>query len=138
MGYRETSETIGHSILCGRGYHPRAYIRVSSWPTFVSLKMPITAPNFSLQFIVLMCITSLASPGFASDWIRIPSQFQVELNDDGESQTFEVALQAVTVSDSYLWGIDDRASNKFPPGNLVRCARPCTDGNWIDGNGALD
>ena len=72
--------------------------------------------------------------------MQIPSQVQVETvaNIDGQLQIFNVTLQAVTVSDGYFWGIDDRASNAFPPGNLVMCTRPCTDGNWIDGNGALD
>ena len=88
------------------------------------------------HFSSMPLIISLAS----SNWMQIPSQIQVEAvaNKDGQLQIFNVTLQAVTVSDGYFWGIDDRASNAFPPGNLVMCARPCTDGNWIDGGGALD
>ena len=101
--------------------------------------MAITVPNFSLQFIVLICVSSLASSGFTSDWIQIPSPFQVAVEyNDTHLQTFNVTLTAVTISDSYLWGIDNRASNAFLPGNLVMCAQPYTDGNWIDGAAALD
>ena len=103
--------------------------------------MAIAMPNFNLMlFIILTCtsITSLVSP-FSNNWIQISSQIQIEVaNGDSQLQTFNVTVQDVTVSNGYFWGIDDRASNRHPPGNLVMCARPCTDGNWIDGNGALD
>ena len=102
--------------------------------------MAITVPNLSLIpfIIMIMLCTSLASP-FISGWIQIPSQVQIEAEiGDGQLQTFNITLQAVTISNSYLWGIDDRPNNTFPPGNLVMCKHPCTDGKWIDGYGTLD
>ena len=102
--------------------------------------MAIAMPNYLMLFIILTCtsIISLASP-FTNNWIQIPSQVQIEAkNEDRQFQTFNVTIQNITVSNGYFWGIDDRASNRFPPGNLVMCARPCTDGDWIDGKGALD
>ena len=102
----------------------------------------ITATSFKLPFIILICvhITNLASPGrkFASDWVQIPSQAQIQANVSGELQTFNITVKAVTISGDYIWGVDDRPEDVFPPGNLVLCELPCTDGNWIDGNGALD
>ena len=96
--------------------------------------MAIAMINLNLIILTCTSIISLASP-FTNNWIQIPSQIQIE---DSQLQTFNVTVQDVTVSNGYFWGIDDRASNRYPPGNLVMCARPCTDGNWIDGNGALD
>ena len=83
----------------------------------------ITAPSFKLSFIILICIhiTSLASPGFASEWVQIPSQVR-----SGELQTFSVTVKAVTISDNYTWGVDDRSNDRFPPGNIVLCELPCT------------
>ena len=104
----------------------------------VVLKMAvITVPSFKLSFIILICvlITSLTSPGFASDWVQIPSQVQIQ---DVQLQIFNVTVNAVTISDHYVWGIDDKPNDRFPPGNLVLCELPCTDGNWIDGVGQLD
>ena len=101
----------------------------------------ITAPSFKLPFIILIIcahITNLASQGFTSDWVQIPSQAQIQANVNGELQTFNITVKAVTISDEYIWGVDDRPNNDFPPGNLVLCERPCTDGSWIDGGGTLD
>ena len=100
----------------------------------------ITMPSFKLLLIILICvhISSLVSPGFASDWVQIPSQVQIQANVRGELQAFNITVKAVTISDDYIWGVDDRPEDIFPPGNLVLCVRPCTDGNWIDGGGALD
>ena len=92
-------------------------------------------PNFSSPFIILIyfigSITCLASS--FTEWTQIPSP-QLEVG----GQLQGLILTAVTVSDNYLWGIDNRTNSAYPPGNLVTCARPCTGGNWIDGNGALD
>ena len=100
--------------------------------------MAVAESSLSSPFIVLICIciANLASP-FTSDWIQIPSRAQVEAQQDnnGPLRNFSVTVKTVRVSDSYLWGIDDRANDTFPPGNLVVCERPCTDENWIDGYG---
>ena len=101
----------------------------------------ITATSSKLPFIILICahITSLTSPGLASDWVQIPSQVQIQVNVNfSELQTFNITVKAVTISDDYIWGVDDRPEEVFPPGNMVLCELPCTDGNWIDGNGAFD
>ena len=88
-----------------------------------------------------ICIVSVVSPS-TSGWIQIPSQVQIEAQESegGPVQNFSVTIKDVTASDRYFWGIDDRPNNNYksPPGNLVTCARPCIDGNWIDGKGALD
>ena len=66
--------------------------------------------------------------------MRIPNP-QIEVG----GQLQQLNLTAVTVSDDYLWGIDNRSNSIYPPGNLVACARPCTNGTeWSDGKGALD
>ena len=46
-----------------------------------------------------------------------------------------ITVKDVTISNDYIWGVDDsRTSSR----NVVLCELPCTDGNWIDGNGRLD
>ena len=103
----------------------------------------ITAKSFKLPFIILICVhfTSLASSGFASDcsWVQISSQVQIQadVSGRGDLQTFNVTVKEVTISNDYVWGVDNRP-HVFPPGNLVLCELPCTDGNWIDGRGQLD
>ena len=97
----------------------------------------ITATSFKLSIIILICvhITSLASPGFASDYVQIPNQAQTQDNVGGELQTLNITVKDITISNDYIWGVDDsRTSSR----NVVLCELPCTDGNWIDGNGRLD
>ena len=96
----------------------------------------ITATSFKSPFITLICvhITSLASPGFASDWVQIPSQVQIQV--DGELQTFNITVKTITTSNNYVWGVENRPI--FLPGNLLWCELPCTGGNWIDDSGTLD
>ena len=97
----------------------------------------ITVTSFKLPFIILICvhITSLASPGFASDWVQVPNQVQIQADAGGELQTFNVTVKDVTISDDYIWGIHD---GTIFPGNVVLCELPCTGGNWIEVGGLFD
>jgi hypothetical protein len=51
------------------------------------------------------------------------------------------SMEAITVSTSYLWGIDNRTGVEFTPSdnNVVYCRRPCSDaGSWREAGGQLD
>ena len=78
----------------------------------------VIVPNTSLQprVIVLIIITTLVSQDFVSDWVQIPNQAQIQ---DVQLQIFNVTVKAVTISDDYIWGVDDRLHDGFPPGKLM-------------------
>ena len=51
------------------------------------------------------------------------------------------SMEAITVSDGYLWGIDNRTGEGLTSAdnNVVYCRRPCSDAeDWIDAGGQLD
>ena len=97
----------------------------------------ITATSFKLPFIIMICvhITSLASPGFASDWVQVPNQVQIQADAGGELQTFNITVEDITISNDYIWSVND---GTIFFGNLLWCELPCTDGNWIHDSGTLD
>ena len=49
------------------------------------------------------------------------------------------AIESITFSDNYLWGIDDSTRISSATDNIVYCRYPCVNGNsWIPVQGQLD
>ena len=64
----------------------------------------VIVPNASLQsrVIILIIITTLASQDFASNWVQILNQAQIQ---DVQLQIYlNVTVKAVIISDDYIWG----------------------------------
>ena len=83
---------------------------------------------YKLQILLSSVLAlSVSTVALTGKWTEIPGPANA-------------ALESITVSINYLWGIDNRNGVGLTrANNVIYCRRPCSDaGSWIDARGLLD